>query len=354
MARIEIKTLVDANPDLPRHDSASIVELRDGRLLLAWMEHRGGDEIGHDHAPCNIASMVSSDNGQTWTDRKILVENNPGDINIHYPCFLRLQSGDILFYYVRQHELEPGQPMKQTSYVCRSSDDGATFSTPTEHACRGRPLTQHSSGRILLPNQKQLGSWCGDSDHQLAGCYYSDDDGHHWKEADSWVDLPMRGAMEPHIAELKDGRLLMFLRTELGAVFQSTSNDRGETWSKPQTTALRGPESMRCLTRIPKNGDLLVIWNNSLFDPNYDHRGKRTPLTVAISKNDGQNWRNIKDLETDPNYEFTNPSCHFTSNDKVIITYLASKMDNPDPPGRLGRSIMPLKVAIADVDWFYE
>ena len=160
--------------------------------------------------------------------------------------------------------------------------------------------------------------------------------------------------MEPHIVELKDGRLLMYMRTELGAVFQSESGDGGAIWSKPQTTGLKAPESMPCLTTIPKTGDLLLIWNNGFYDPDFDHCGKRTPLTVAISRDEGKTWENFKDIETDPTYEFTNPSCHFTSRDKVIITYVASKMDNPNPPGRLGRSCMPLKEAIADVEWFYE
>ena len=48
------------------------------------------------------------------------------------------------------------------------------------------------------------------------------------------------------IVELRDGRLLMHMRTQLGAVFQSDSTDGGATWSKPQTTGLRAPQSMPC------------------------------------------------------------------------------------------------------------
>ena len=360
MGTIDVFTVVEANVDYPRHGSATIVELGDGTLLLAWMEHVGGEMIGHDHAPCNIASMKSRDGGHTWTDRRILVANAPGDINIHYPCLLRLASGDILFCYQRLHELAPGAPQRATSFVCRSSDDGETFSSPTKHntlqdtSTAAILLMQLSSGRILYPVQNVMGDWCGPTDHQVNGCSYSDDDGHSWKMSDNWIDLPLRGAMEPSIVELKDGRLLMYMRTQLGAVFQSESADGGTTWSKPQTTSLQAPESMPCLTKIPTTGDLLVIWNNSLYDPEFDHCGKRTPLTVAVSRDEGLTWENVKDIETDPDYEFTNPACHFTSRDKVIIMYEASKMDNPNPPGRLGRSCMPMKAAVADVDWFYE
>ena len=355
LGKIDIITVVEANAGYPRHDSASIVELTDGRLLLAWMEHVGGELIGHDHGPCNIASMISSDGGRTWTDRRILVENHPDDTNIHFPCFLRLKSGEILFYYLRHHLLKPGSPVRSSAFVCRSRDEGETFSAPTRHNIGGNVLTQLFSGRIILPQSKLLhGIWGGPKDHQVAGCYYSDDDGHSWKASASWVDLPLRGAMEPHIAELKDDRLLMYMRTQLGAIFQSESRDGGVTWSLPQTTGLKAPESMPCLTKIQKTGDLLLIWNNSHYAPAFDHYGKRTPLTAAISKDEGHSWENFKNIESDPNWEFTNPSCYFTSQDRIIITYVASAMDDPNPPGRLDRSRMPLKAAIADIEWLYE
>ena len=257
----EIVTVVEATPEHPRHDSASIVELLDGRLMIAWMEHVGGKLIGHDHSPCNIASMVSHDVGYTWG---------------------------------------------------------------------------------------------GPQDHHVAGCHFSDDDGRSWVDCENWVDLPLRGAMEPHVAELRDGRLLMHLRTQLGAVFYSLSDDGGVSWSAAQTTGLRAPESMPCLTRIPTSGDLLLVWNPSLYDPVYDHFGKRTPLSVAVSGDDGVSWEHVKSIEDDPAWEYTNPACHFTSRGTVLIHYIASPMDEPEPPGRLGRSRVHLKSLIADIDWLYE
>jgi sialidase-1 len=366
LGKIEMTTVVEADARRPRHDSASIVELKDGRLLLAWMEHIGGEMIGHDQAPCDIACMTSADSGRTWKDHRILVRNDPGDVNIHFPCFLRLRSGDILLYYQRRHLLAEGALQKSTSYVCRSSDEAKSFSTPWKHdvirdsSMSGDVLMQMSSGRILLGTSDTSGPWCARTadgralDHDVSGCCYSDDEGRTWGASAAWASLPLRGAAEPHIVEVGQGRLLMYMRTQMGAVFQSESADGGETWSKPQTTGLKAPESMSCLAKIPRTDDLLLIWNDSLYDPEFDHCGKRTPLTVAISRNQGRTWENFKNLETDPVWEFTNPFCHFTSRGKVIITYVASRMDNPNPPGRLGRSCMPLRAAIADVEWFYE
>ena len=350
--------VVPADPASPRHDSASIVERGDGSLLMAWMAHTGGDLIGNDHAPCDVAAMTSADGGFTWSARRLLVRNQAGDVNIHFPCLLRLPGGEILLYYQRRHALAPGARQTSTAFLCVSHDEGESFGEPWPHTViRNSTLSADvlvplASGRIVLPATDMSGAW-GTTDHLVAGCCFSDDGGRSWQASTRWADLPLRGAMEPHIVELSSGELLMYLRTQLGAVFQSRSADAGETWSTPQTTGLRAPESMPTLARIPGTGDLLLVWNDAPYQPDFDHSGKRTPLTVAVSRDEGQTWEARKDIETDPGWEYTNPSVHFTAAGGVIITYVASRMDDPAPPGRFGRSSMPLKAVVAGIGWLY-
>lgn len=371
-------TLADANERNPRNDGPTIVELNDGTLLLAFMAHIGVEEhdnVGYDHSPCQIDSMISQDGGLTWTDRKLLVANNPGDTNIHYPWFMRLQNGEIMFCYVRYHVLKPGVPSKSTSFICKSTDEGETWSEPipNEEIRSGAFTIQLSGGRIIMPDNKPVGDWdwCEGpfemriggrvilpigayADHWVAGCWYSDDNGDTWTASEQWADAPLRGVMEPHIVELNDGRLMMYLRTQLGAIFHSYSEDAGATWSEPQTTGIGAPESMPSLTRIPQTGDLLLVWNNSKYSPGFSHSGLRTPLTVAISRDEGKTWENFKNIETDPLVEFTNPASFYTSQNRVIIAYFKSKMANPDPPGQFGRSCAPLQATVADIGWLYE
>ena len=159
--------------------------------------------------------------------------------------------------------------------------------------------------------------------------------------------------MENHIVETTQGHLLMCMRNQLGSVFLSRSADRGETWSLPQSSGLSSSESMPSLTRIPSTGDVLLIWNHAEFDPTYDHSGKRTPLTCAVSQDGGATWGAPIDLEDDPGIEFTNVACSYTREGKAIVTYLTSKMRNPDHPGALGRAAMSLKGAIFDVERLY-
>jgi len=357
---LDMVVVAEATAEHPRNDSASIVELRDGSLFIVWMEYEKSALLGHDEAPHPIAAMISRDGGKTWGEHRVLVERGSDEF-VSNPTILRLKNGDIILSFGRCHEWVPRE-RAYSRFVWRSKDEGKTFPSQTTMYSRrfhetspGNTMIQLSFGRLIQPIGASVtlgaGGYAG---HVMAGCYISNDDGYSWMEPTSWVDLPMRGIMEPHVVELEDGRLLMYTRTQLGAIFQSESKDGGLNWSKPQTTGVRAPESCPCLTKIPKTGDLLLVWNHSMYDPGFDHYGKRTPLTVAISRDKGRNWENFKNIESDPNWEFTNPSCNFTSQDKAIITYVASPMAIPHPPGRLGRSRMTLKAAIADIEWFYK
>jgi len=369
----EIVMVVEATEEHPRHSCGDIVELKDGSLFMNKMEIFKSGGLRHaadDEAKSDIVSLVSRDGGRTWGDQRTLIKCGENDHAAYYPGLLRLQNGDILFRHAMFHRFVYGEPWSLSGFVCRSRDECRTFSDPvtildkqSELAWSDGDMRQLSTGRIIIPTQRNLNYEAQDEggDHVLSGVMYSDDDGRTWKVGEGFVDLPLRGTMEPKIEELKDGRLLMVMRTELGAVFKSYSEDGGITWSKPQTTGLRAPESCPGLRRLPQNGDLVLIWNHSLFDPKFDHSGVRSPLTVAISRDEGETWEHIKDIETDPEWEFTNPVTYVTSEGKLLIAYEASRYETLDGPGhlpgtvgRVGRHRMHLKLAIVDIDWLYE
>ena len=135
----------------------------------------------------------------------------------------------------------------------------------------------------------------------------------------------MRGLSEPCIAQHADGSLHMVMRTQLGSVFHSYSLDDGRTWSKAQATGLHAPESCPCIVTVPGSDAQLVIWNNSEYDMNWtSHYGKRTPLTVALSRDGLKTFTDYFDIETDPNRAFTNPSITVTSDGLFVLTYWTS------------------------------
>jgi len=316
----------------PRKGEGDIIVLRDGRLLLAYTEFYGGTA---DHSPAKIVATISEDDGDSWSEPYTLQEN-VGKCNVMSVSFLRLNGDEIaLFYLVKNH------PRKDCRvYMRKSFNDGQTWSKP-------RPVTSEmgyfvlnnarvirtSTGRIIVPvstykDPETFGYW-------KSLIYYSDDDGETWLRSKNEVVLPNEmdsrvGLQEPGIIELKNGQLLMYMRTALGYIYQSISSDEGETWSyaKPLDN-LKAPTSPATIARIPRTRDLIIIWNDkSCFNLNgLERRGsditdssyqRRSPLSVAISTDEGLTWIKVMDLEP-------TAICHYPSidfkNDKIFITY---------------------------------
>ncbi len=369
----EVIMVVEGTEQHPRHGGVSMIERKDGSIFMAWMEYTK-DNLDHppagDDAPADIKSMVSRDGGKTWGEYQTLIKRGPNDTAAYKPSFLRLPNGDICFRYEMYHRFVQGEDPCVSAYLCWSRDECKTFSDPVTIFSRSAHISgssgdvrQLSTGRIVVPVCYMTGKALQDdgkgknlapTNNSVAGSFYSDDDGKTWAECDSYLYLPMRGAMEPKIEELKDGRILMVMRTQLGSVFKSYSENGGQSWSNPQTTGLKSPESCPNLIRIPQTGDLMLTWNHSPYDPKFDHYGLRNPLSVAISKDDGSTWEKGKNVDVDSEWEFTNPTALATSQDTILIAYEAAKYENLVHPGKLGRTLMSFKLAIVNIDWLYE
>lgn len=344
----------------PRNDSATIVRLPDDELFMVWMEFFESSWGSGDEAPNHLVSMRSADGGRSWSDYRIEVTSEPGDRSVYNPSLLVIPSGEVLFFFIRYHHLVWGEPLLVSGYLKRSTDGGRIWSNPItvwDHDCLANAhdtLTRLKDGRIIKPVER-MPVWCTPpTGVSSSSAYYSDDDGRTWNAPKSWVRLPLRGSMEAHVAEASDGRLLMAVRNDLGSVFLSRSCDRGETWSKAQSSGLSAPESMPVLKTIPDTGDLLLIWNNSEYDPDFvSHYGKRTPLSCAVSRDCGESWEFRKPILDDPSLQISNPGCVFPSAGQVLVTFFTSPMDNPVPPGVWGTNPMSLESVIVDLDWIY-
>jgi len=199
-----------------------------------------------------------------------------------------------------------------------------------------------ASGRIVCPI-----AWTDDvakpgGGHFLSLCYFSDDQGRTWRKSTDQVDQPLRGAMEPEVVELDDGKLLMIIRTQRGRIATSLSTDGGDHWSLASELLVQSPESPATIRRVPATGDLLLIWNNA-YSPATGHGGKRTPLTAAISSDEGRTWRNDRDLEdrTHEGYAYTSMAFY---RDRVLLTYYVSD----EKSGQISSRFRSLPVS-----WFY-
>lgn len=329
-----------ATSEHPRYSEGSILPLADGSLLFANTEF---DKDSSDFAPARIVACRSDDLGRHWTQPATL-QSNVGRLNVMSATLRPLRGGASvgLFYLVKDG--------RDNLKAClrKSHDNGQTFGEPIVitdapgyHVMNNDRVTELADGRLLCPV-----AWTRDVDaenHFVSYCYWSDDEGQTWKTGPSRVDAPQRGAMEPEVLELNDGRVLMIVRTQLGDIYASHSLDRGESWSQAQPWGVRSPESPATLRRIPTTGDLLLIWNPT-YAAGAGHGGKRTPLSAAISTDEGQSWQPPRDLEDRANQEYAYASAAFRGQHVLLSYYVA---DNST--GRISTRFRALPLS-----WFYE
>ena len=289
----------------PRNSEGSFVVLKDGRILFIYSRYNG--DSGADHASAELAARYSDDQGETWTQEDEIVIQKEGLQNVMSVSLLRLNDGSIAFFYLR----------KNNDYDCRpvlriSTDEGKTWGEAIQcipdqigyYVLNNDRVIQMKNGRLVAPvcqHSKQ-----GDTKMDYMGtllCYLSDDNGKTWRRGkQEWkvFDQDNRRicVQEPGVVELKDGRLMMFIRSNAGCQMISFSSDGGETWTPSTTSSILSPLSPASIKRIPKTGDLFLVWNNHDGVPDYlKQAGRRVPLSTAISKDDGKTWELTKTLE---------------------------------------------------------
>lgn len=71
------------------------------------------------------------------------------------------------------------------------------------------------------------------------------------------------------------------------------NEDGGLTWSQPhEIEGFVTPNSTNVVVKIPQTEDILFVWNNEFAIDN----GKRDPVTMAVSADNGISYKNIKNI----------------------------------------------------------
>lgn len=322
------------SPQHPRHDHQLIFPLDDQRLMLVWSEYystsaKPQSKIGQsgigDEVSCQISSLISTDRGRTWGQRKVL-QPNVWKHNVKHPNLVRLSDSEILFSYVGWDSAT-----QRNVFMRRSTDNGQTWqeqvqiSEPGWYCNNADRAMRLSTGRVLLPAhgpfaEKYIGGdrYRGGNLHSFV--FYSDDGFRTWKRSSDSMTAVGRGCHEPTIVELKGGRLFCLMRNTNKVQYFSISEDGGDHWSEPAPTVLTSPEAPALVKRIPTTGDLLVLWNNVASKSNWP----RTPLSAAISKDEGQTWEHVKDIDNRPGRDAAYPSVTFVGDEALIAYYSRS------------------------------
>jgi hypothetical protein len=183
-----------------------------------------------------------------------------------------------------------------------------------------RNITITKTGRIIIP---VANGQIGKQGFRIS-LIYSDNNGNSWNESPNlFGGLNTRQAKfaEPSIAQLRDGRLIMLIRTALGHIYSAYSSDDGNKWSVPKCTSLVSPWTAHSI-RITKNGYLVIVYTNSIST--YDCGYPRNNLKFAVSYDNGETWKpsgTIIEIPDSPTNFLMEPNLTLISNNSYLVTY---------------------------------
>jgi Neuraminidase (sialidase) len=332
--------------DNPRNSECEFITLKNGDILMVYSHYTG--KSSSDHANAYLASRISKDGGKTWSDKDQLVIANEGGMNVMSVSLLRLQNGQIALFYLRKNSITDCIPMMRIS-----EDEAHSWREPVKtipdqqgyFVLNNNRVIQLKSGRIVLAvslHQTPTTKW---NARGRLFSYYSDDNGVHWAQGSEVSNPDTVVTQEPGLVELKNGHILMFIRTDAGVQYYSKSVDKGLHWSPAFRSTIASPLSPASMARIPGKKDLVLVWNNN--DGSIPElKGKRTPLNIALSKNNGKTWKQIKTLEPDSDGWYCYTAIHFVGQ-HILLGYLGGSQKKKTRLAQIDLTLLPLK-------WLYD
>ncbi|HEU5347572.1 MAG TPA: sialidase family protein [Ktedonobacterales bacterium] len=244
--------------------SPTLCELPDDELLLVW--YAGSFEGASDTVLASARRTVAGG----WTAPRIVL-SLPG-LPVGNPVLWRDGDTLTLFFVIVYGSWWTESKLASM----RSYDYGETWTIPhilrTEPGfmSRATPLRTRD-GALLLPIYDER-AWTPLVLRQEAN-------GAEWELIG---DTTARGkAIQPTLAQLPDGAILMLIRTNQGHIYKSWSFNAGRSWTASQPTTLPNPNSSIALASMA-DGALLLAYNP-------DERG-RERMALARSDDNGVTW----------------------------------------------------------------
>jgi Neuraminidase (sialidase) len=340
------KIIVPHTTAIPRAGEGSTVRLNDGNILLVYSQFRGA---GMDHDIAELFGGILDINTGKINEGKVFSPSKTA-LNQMSVSLERLQDGSIGMVFCQKQDRD-----HSTILFSRSLDEGKSWMDPVNISnctkanylvVNNDRLRQFSSGRIAVPACLYADALITNIPSKLV-IIYSDDYGKTWSVTEpispssnpilphrmdtnnEWGNLSasLFREQEPGVEELKDGRILYYCRSMIGYMYYAYSKDGGITWGELQAAAdIVAPNSPQSIRRIPDSSRLICVYNNRrkvAFGDKVNHWDWRTPLSLAVSDDNGASWQNVANIEDDShNYCYT--SILFIGGE-ILLTYYESE-----------------------------
>lgn len=294
----ESELLFESVPDRRSHHASTLVELPDGELLCAWY---AGTREGAPDVAILLSRRPAGE--RRWSPPVVAADEK--DKSEGNPVLFCAPDGAVWLLFVTQEQ--PGWDNCSIKYKV-SSDGGRTWTK--EHILRGELGWMTRNKPVVLDN----GDWLLPlyDEREWASLFgISSDGGRTWEFTDLLRSSP--GNIQPSPIQRAGGSLLATMRTggHPWRLWRSESTDRGRTWSAPELTDLPNPNSGTDMVRL-SNGHVVLALN--------DAQQARTPLTLALSLDEGDTWPYKRHLESEAG-EYSYPAVIQGRDGLIHVTY---------------------------------
>ncbi len=284
----------------PACHASTVLPLDNGTVVAAWF---AGTSEGENDV--NILTSVRSKDGTWGTPIQVSADANTAHWN---PVLFQRTDGTIVLYF----KVGTATDYWKTYYA--TSTNGRSWSTPRELVpgdnsggigpVKNKPL-RLKNGTVLAPTSTEInGEWKAHID-------ISYDDGRTWTKTPD-INAGNVKMIQPTLWQSADGSVHMFTRTNSGKIYRSDSTDNGKTWSDAYATNIPNNNSGIDLD-VDGAGRIFLAYNNTGIP------GIRTPLSLAVSLDDGQTFTKILTFERGL-AEYSYPAI-VIKGDTIHITY---------------------------------
>ena len=249
-----------------------------GRLWATWYAGKTPDEDQNNY----VVISTSGDNGESWTEKLIIDPDAEGPIRAFDPEIWLDPNGKLWIFWAETIGHDGANASLWAKINENPNEEKSEWTEPiriTDGVMMCKP-TVLSNGDWVLP----VSTW-RETDNSARIIVTTDQGKTFTIRGACNVPVEMRSYDEHMIVERKDKSLWMLVRIKNG-IGESTSNDKGKTWSALIPSTIAHP-SARFFIRRLSSGNLLLVKHGLI-----NERSGRSHLNAYISKDDGQSWSN--------------------------------------------------------------
>lgn len=295
---ILLEQFVYENAPFPSCHASTIVEVEPRVYLTAFF---GGSGEGND----DVGIWLSRKENGGWS-KPVEIASHHG-VPCWNPVLFQMPDGETILFY----KAGPS-PRDWSGLIKRSTDGGKTWSE--DELLPAGILGPIRAKPILLEDGTLL---CGSSveSWQTWACWmeHTKDGGKTWsKSGPIYVPDQLNGIIQPTVWVGDDDAIHMLARARgIGHICASKSTDKGRTWTPAHPIDLPNPSAGIDAVKL-SDGRVALIYNHT-------ERGRHN-LSIALSDNDGETWKQSVILENQPK-EYSYPAMIEGSDGKLHATY---------------------------------